>query len=423
MNALAGDARLLRDFLIHLGEAMNAAGDAVSDVHARLERIARAYGAPQTRLAVSPTSVLVAIPGSNGADLAVSSEVNQTLRLDQTAAVFDLADRAETGRLDLAAGFHELGQIARMKPRFSAVTTVCGHAVLTVGLVLLLQPGWRDLIGGAVLGAGVGALKVWGPKGPALIGIRPVVAAFAVSLLAFTATAHGWTYSPLRLLIAPLITFLPGGALTTGTMDLSAGQMISGAGRLVQGGVQMVLLAFGIVAAAELVGLPSHQAFIDNPVNLMGPAAPWIGVLLFAVGLYINDSAAPGTLPWMLLVLYVAYSGQVIGGAVFGGYLSGFVGALLMTPVALFVAAQSASTPLMVTFMPAFWLLVPGAVGLLGVTQLLGAGGRGAGLEALLNATGTIVAIALGVLVGMSTRDAVARLARATHPSRLRLPW
>lgn len=414
------DAVLLRDFLIQLGEAMNAAGDAVSDVHARLERIAAVYGAPDARFSITPTTVLVAIPGPDGAELTLSAKVNQSLRLDQIAAVYNLADRAEAGRVELTAGLRRLAQIAQMPPRFSVLVQVLGHSALTVGLVLLLQPGWRDILGGAVLGAGVGALRAWSPRVPALASVLPVVAAFSVAVVAFSATAHGLTQSPLRLLIAPLVTFLPGAALTTGTMDLSAGQMISGAARLVQGMVQLVLLAFGIVAAAELVGLPSSEAFLDNPTNLLGPAAPWIGVLLFALGLYFYSSAAPGTLLWMLLVLYVAYAGQVVGGALVGGYLSGFVGALLMTPVALFVAEQSSGTPLMVTFMPAFWLLVPGAVGLLGITQLIGGDDRDVGLEGLLNTGGTIVAIALGVLVGMSTRPLVARIAHVTSSAALR---
>ncbi len=395
---------------------MNAAGDAVGDVSERLENIARAYGQPHTRISVLPTTIMVSIPGTDGAELAMSSQVNATLRLDQTAEVFALADRAELGLLDLNQGILELARIAGSASRFKPWIIVLGHALLTVGLILLLRPEWLDILGGALLGVGVGAIKVWAPRNPSLTTIQPVLVAFLVSLVAFTATVLGWIDSPLRLLIAPLITFLPGGSLTTGTMDISAGQMISGAGRLVQGGVQLLLLAFGIVAAAEFVGLPAHQAFADNTPGVLGPSAPWIGVLLFAIGMYVHNSGARGTLGWMLLVLFVAYSGQVLGTVLFGGYLSGFAGALVMTPVALFVSKQPSGPPLMATFMPAFWLLVPGAVGLLGVTQLLGAGGASAGVDALLNTATTIVAIALGVLVGMSTNPGITRLVRATGP-------
>ncbi len=50
--------------------------------------------------------------------------------------------------------------------------------------------------------------------------------------------------------------------------------------------------------------------------------------------------------------------------------------------------------------MPAFWLLVPGALGLVGVTTILD--GDTYGLRTLTTTTTTMVAIALGVLVGLA---------------------
>jgi uncharacterized membrane protein YjjB (DUF3815 family) len=106
-------------------------------------------------------------------------------------------------------------------------------------------------------------------------------------------------------------------------------------------------------------------------------------------------------------VLYVAYSAQVVGAATLGGYLSGFVGAAVMTPVAMLVAAQPAGPPLMATFLPAFWLLVPGSMGLIGVAQVLAK--QSAGEATLLNAGVSIVAIALGVVTGLGAAAAIDR--------------
>ena len=86
----------------------------------------------------------------------------------------------------------------------------------------------------------------------------------------------------------------------------------------------------------------------------------------------LSYSGRPGSLGWILLVLYVAYAGQVLGGLLFGSSLSAFVGAAVMTPVAVFVATQRTGPPTLVTFLPAFWLLVPGAIALVGVTQVMG---------------------------------------------------
>jgi uncharacterized membrane protein YjjB (DUF3815 family) len=79
----------------------------------------------------------------------------------------------------------------------------------------------------------------------------------------------------------------------------------------------------------------------------------------------------------------------------------GFFGALVMTPIALAVARLPGGPPSQVTFLPAFWLLVPGALGLIGVTEVVG-NPAAASIGDLVRPIGSIVSIALGVLGGVS---------------------
>ena len=179
-------------------------------------------------------------------------------------------------------------------------------------------------------------------------------------------------------------------------IELVTGQMISGAGRLAAGAAQLVLLGLGILAAAALVGVPAIEV-ADAPRPL-GPAGPWIAVAVFGLGIVMNQCARPTSLGWILLVLYVAYGAKVLGGLAFGGVLSAFVGAAAMTPAAALVAKQRTGPPMIVSFTPAFWLLVPGALGLVGVAALLH--GDDSGMSIVTSTVETLVAIALGVLVG-----------------------
>ena len=179
-------------------------------------------------------------------------------------------------------------------------------------------------------------------------------------------------------------------------IELSTGQMISGAGRLAAGAAQLVLLGLGILAAAALVGVPAFDLTATKPA--LGAVGPWLAVGVFGIGIVMNLCARPSSLGWILLVLYVAYGGQVLGGLFFGGVLSAFVGAAVMTPVADLVARQRTGPPAIVSFTPAFWLLVPGALGLVGVAALLN--GDSTGTTTLITTVETMVAIALGVLVG-----------------------
>ena len=43
-----------------------------------------------------------------------------------------------------------------------------------------------------------------------------------------------------------------------------------------------------------------------------------VGVIVFALGVWIHESAPPGSLPGLLLVLLVAFTGQAVGNAALG---------------------------------------------------------------------------------------------------------
>jgi hypothetical protein len=293
-----------------------------------------------------------------------------------------------------------------MPQRLHPPLQVVGHGVLSAGLVLILAPSPMNMVAGFVLGAAVGALKLWRPAQPSVLALMPVLSAFCVSFVALIAVEHGLRVDPVAVLIAPLVTFIPGAALTMATVELSDGQMVAGAARLVQGGLQLVLLAFGILAGTGLVHISEVESAVPAGAAFRA-AAPFIGVFLFAVGMFMHRSGARGAFGWTVLVLYVAYSAQVVGAATLGGYLSGFVGAAVMTPVATLVAAQPGGPPLMATFLPAFWLLVPGSMGLIGVTQILAK--QSAGQGTLLSAGVSIVAIAVGVITGLGIADLIER--------------
>lgn len=123
---------------------------------------------------------------------------------------------------------------------------------------------------------------------------------------------------------------------------------------------------------------------------------------------HLYNSAPPKSLAWLCVVLYAAWTGQYLGDQAFGGYLSGFFGALVMTPVAYLVERRPSAPPALVSFLPAFWLLVPGALGLIGVTEYI-ATNVTAGVQDFLGAVGAIIAIALGVLCGYPLYRSIAR--------------
>jgi uncharacterized membrane protein YjjB (DUF3815 family) len=295
-------------------------------------------------------------------------------------------------------GLERLTEILRKSPRFGVGGTVVGHTILSVGVSMVLVPSPTYIAVAAVLGTVVGALRVLNRNQPVLAMPLPVVAAGMVSVLVFLSVKHWLPADPLYALVPPLVSFLPGGMLSLGMVELVYGDMVSGSSRLIAGFVQLVLLAFGLAAGAALVGI-SPDTLIEAAGELDKVAwAPWVGVVVFGVGVHLHFSAPRNSLWWMLLVLLLTFSTQRVAAVFFGKEISGFFGMLVATPLGYLIQLRFKGPPAMVTFLPSFWLLVPGALGLLSVKYMLS--DHVAGVEGLIAAVFALVSIALGTLMG-----------------------
>ena len=406
-----------RRLIVQLGVTMVAAGDAVDIIEESLRRVVAAYGVAGLQIALLPTSLFVQTGTGDDAHVQFSSQVTPPLRLDQIDALYRLVRHLERAELTASEGLRRLDAVYHQEPVFRWPLRTLGHAILTAGLALLLQPAPGGIVAAFALGLFIGVLKL--PRLPAIALVFPTVAAFLTAAAVFGAVSHLHVDNPIRLLVAPLVTFLPGGLLAIATMEIAAGQLVSGASRLVAGFVQLALLAFGIVAAAALIRVPPAD-FIDHQAAGLGTWTAWAGVVVFAAGIYLHFCAPLRSLAWILLVLLVAFAAQTAGDALFGGQISGFFGAAAMTPVVLLVERLPGGPPKLVTFLPAFWLLVPGATGLIGVAQIAGNGFH-AGSRGLIDVLITIISISLGVLIGTAayrTADAGFRRVSHTFPSR-----
>jgi uncharacterized membrane protein YjjP (DUF1212 family)/uncharacterized membrane protein YjjB (DUF3815 family) len=388
------------DLLLEVGRALIDSGDAVGNVQDVLQRIAAAYGAAQVGIMVLPTALIVSIPQGGSVETEVAPAGQRGLRLDQVDEVVRIATAAEQGQLTPAEGIAAIGAARERPPPTSDRVRLGGYVLLTVGLAMLLRGGALELTVATGLGAAVGALqlashRLRGSYQPVL----PVLTAFAVAAAVFGLGRLLPELAVFPPLVAPLIAFLPGAVLTTAVFELSTGHVISGSGRLAAGMLRLVLLALGILAAAQLLGVPAAQV-TEATSTAVSVLEPWVGVAVFGIGVVVFHGIRRASWPWILVVLYVAYAGQVLGGLFFGATLSAFFGALAMTPVAMLVARQEHGPPPLVSFMPGFWLLVPGALGLAGVTSFLDED-RLQGIDSLVTMGTSMVGIALGVLLGL----------------------
>ncbi|MFZ4896488.1 threonine/serine ThrE exporter family protein [Plantibacter sp. Mn2098] len=392
-----------------VGESMIDAGYTVMTVHSALEDIARVNGYPRSEIVVMPTALFVSARSMGEVRTGVVSSGHTPLLFHQLDDLDRVVVQARTGELD-AARAHVLIRLMRTSPPpYPAWVQGVAYVLLCAALAVLLGSSWAGLAVASALGVVVGAALLVMHSLPHIYEpILTVALSFLCAVVVFLLTRSGLDPGVLPSLVAPIVVLLPGGLLTTGVIELATGHMMSGTGRIAAGFMQLVLLAVGIVAGAALVGVPRID--LIEAYQPLGPIAPWIAVAVFGAAVVINRGGRVRSIGWIILVLYIAYAAQVLGNVFFGGVLSAFIGAFAMTPVARFVSSLPSGPAAPVTFLPGFWMLVPGSLGLVGVTTLLDGGSSGA--PTVVTTVATMVAIALGVLSG-SALTGGARSARS----------
>ncbi len=423
----------LLEFLRRCGVALCLAGEAASRIPEEMEAIADAYGEGDVEFLVVPTGVFVRVVSEDGS---VTTDFMNAdgppLRLDQVDSLYKLIEEVKARPIPPAEAIDRLEIIIEAKPRFNAAVQVLGHTVLTVGLGLLLTGEVSALILLAGLGLLVGLLRLVADRVQVLSLALPVAAAALVTGLAY-AYAPYLSIDPNQLVIPPLVTFLPGAALTLGAQEMATRSMISGASRIVSGVYMLLLLTFGIFAGTQLAVPPSAEQLtltgwwtpiVDlshQLADLSGkPWVPVLGVFIFGVGMFFNSSAPKRSLPWLLVMLFIAWGAQKGGASIpddptASGLFGAFTGGLFVVPVATLVQRLQ-GPPAQVASLPAFWLLVPGALGLAQVSSLVGQT-VGNPTSSLVTAFLTVVSVALGVLVG-SSLTATARASSRLFSSR-----
>lgn len=385
------------DSMAALGTAMIDSGYPVGLVRDALEDMAAASGRPSIQAIVYPTSILVSSADSAVAQTRAVSAGDSPYLLHQVDMVDRIVGVARSRPGAAAWVRRQIDRVAVLPPPYSRMQRIGAYGLLSAALSVLLESSWLGVLLAGLLGLAVGTVLLLSER---LASSSQALIVVAVSLsVALIVLVVGRAVDPgvLPAMVAPLVILLPGGLLTIGVIELATGQIMSGAARVAAGAMRLLLLATGIVAASALVGIPAHEPAGENP---LGPVAPWIAVAVFGLGITVYQCARRRSIGWILVVLYVAYGAQVLGDVLFDGVLSALVGAAVMTPVAVVIARQRTGPPALVSFLPAFWLLVPGALGLIGVASVLY--GDLGGASTIITTVATMMGIALGVLLGLA---------------------
>lgn len=360
----------LEEFILALGKAQLAAGYPVDDVTNSLNSVARSYGRSDFGIFVLPNAVLIDDPVAGRAR--IIPEGNDTLRLDQAAEVHEIATRAKDHEVSLTEGTRELDELPSKPPRFPPWLSILGYGAASAGFALVFRVSLWGIGMAAVLGLLVGVMVAYTRDRP---NLAPLVPPIAAMVCAFSVFGFGslidQDVQPIRVVAAPLITLIPGAALTRATQELASGHVISGASRLVASIVQILVLTFGILVGALLASVSPYDLgdLTDQRLPLW---VAWIGAGVYAIGQALAFNEPRGAFTSVVILLLVAFSVQQIISSLLDAVLAAGVAAAVALFLAIVIQDRGKrGTPAFVLFAPVFWLLVPGSLGLVALTEVI----------------------------------------------------
>jgi uncharacterized membrane protein YjjP (DUF1212 family) len=318
------DDDAVRALLAYLGAAMVATGQPVSDVEDELAGVSAALGYPDVQIAASPTGVMLNL--ASGA-AATFESVKGGLRLDQAAEVRAIRHRLSLSTLTVSQATEELLELRHRPPRYPQWLANLGWIAIATGIALILQPGGANVAFAAVGAVVVVALFRLGQRFGLIATLLPTLAAFLLACGVFAATNADLLDGPLRTLLPPLAVLLPGALIVTAMSELAAGDMVAGASRLIFGLVQLLLFTLGIVAASHVITVPAAE-LANLRVDTLGWWAAPLGLILISIGIGVLESPPVRLLPWITVVLILAFAAQSFGQHVGGAVLGSFLGAV-----------------------------------------------------------------------------------------------
>jgi len=343
-----------------LAQVLHRSGAPVWRVEGGVERLGLALGLPMACMA-TPTGVFVQVndelkvlrmhPG--GIDLSAQAEAELAL------------SALEAGALSPAALAERL--LALLRPRSPrTLRDLLGGLAVPVGAAALFGGGWGELFGAGLAGIAVAALDLGSGARPSLGRLLPLLAGLLAGALP-RALAPIFPMNEPLVTLAALIAVLPGLSFTVALAELATGHLSSGTARAAGAIITLLELALGVGFATRVVPALAEPVASGLPL----PAgATLVALLATGLGLAVQFHARKNDVHIVVLAVAVAF-GCVKGLApLLGAEGAAFTTAALLSLGGDLMHRLSGRSPQLIT-VPGVLLLVPGAVGLSALRDLL----------------------------------------------------
>lgn len=217
-------------------------------------RVAQSYGYSNIHVYCVPNTIILNV------ETAVGDVYNRLLRvptrdtnLGKVKEANELSRQITAGNLTLPDSLAELKNITQKKRMYLPYERYISGIILSGFFALMFLGSWLDLLGAMIAG---GAGYIFFTQINRLTNLQffsELTSAFVISWLAVLLTTIGWGENLDIMILASIMTLVPGKAITNGIRDLMAGDYVSGLSILADAFLTAAAISIGVVGVLAIV--------------------------------------------------------------------------------------------------------------------------------------------------------------------------
>ena len=343
------------------------------DLESNLRQIGEVYGAEVAAL-VNMEGLVVVITHDDGSERTCVVHAEPSLeRLDQLSQFKVLSQRIEAGELSAAEAVVQLQALQQTPDPYPWWLRLLGVALFAAGFAPSMQATWGELGAALLLGTVTAVCFLVAERLHALRVLLPLLAAVAVSVVAFTCLdvthAHG---GPVLVMVPALFVLIPGDFLCAAAAEVAIGHLTVGTIRLAQSVFILLQLAGGVIIGAAVSGVGTHALIQGSTTSNL----PWVLVVLawipFTIGLSLTFCARLRDAWWIGLFVYVAWGVQLGGTWLIGDAGGTFLAAAVLCAAGTILGHHPRRPPSLIIIIGGVFVLTVGSMALRGLTTLAG---------------------------------------------------
>jgi len=369
----AGAATLRRvsvqQFVLELGRALHALGSPSYRVEDAMDACARHFGL-QGSFFATPTAIMAALgaPGERHEVVLLRVEPGDQ-DLAKLAALYAVRDVVMRGEVTAAAGLVRVRSVLAAPATHGDLLPIPAQGLGSAAACVFVGGGGAEVLVAGIAGLLVGGFAYLSRTRPAL---QRAYEPAACALAAFVVHGAAACVHPLNTsvaTIAAIVVLLPGLSFTTALAELAMRHLAAGSARLLGAAAVMLTMAVGVGLGDRAGTLCWGEVGKQEP-QVLDAAWQWPALLAAGLAFAVLLRAVRSQLLWVMGAVAIGFIGARLGALLFERELGAFVGALCVA-VAGNLYARFCRRPAAVMRTPGLLLLVPGSLGVKGLTSAL----------------------------------------------------